>query len=645
MTKKVALSIGLVVWVMIGSVRADAYTSVTGSLNRLTTSSTTFGSTVTGSVTDSALDPSYNILINAVLSGTDFVSTAAGTPSAALYIDNAAGFVSGANARLTGNLTLTGDQTAQSLKFGGNYTLTLGGLTTIESGGILFANNGSITGGSLQANSGKNLWIVQSGNYGNTISSNIVGIGGLELYTGYSTGGSFTLSGNNTFTGNIWLGNASGGQTLNVNSATALGEGTDVYIVNNVATIINFGASGAVNGSLDGAVITQNFTFGGAANNAATFNSGTNNVTLSGNITRSGGINIGNNSGGSMTFSGTVNLGGGNIAGLSANAVANFTNYVKWVGGGNITTGTFNISGTFIAASDMRVSGSASVNLLDGAFVQTAANKGVEVQGNIQFNQNGGTLSGTGGSLVNITSPSLTSGYNLNGGVMIDLTKGTGNVINSTAFGVLALNSGTIQVNGNTTRTLMNSGTTLVKSGGGFFSVQSGTLIASLPLLHDSSLGNNRDGGITMSGPGTLLLNGANTYTGNTVVSAGIFTLNTGASMLFTLVGNDNNAITGVGIVNLNGTIFIDVSGAAATGSWDVIDVAGLAAVNYGANFTVSGWTQQIDDTNIWTSGNYTFNAGTGMVSAIPEPPTMVLTMIGAAILLVTTFRSRRSLH
>jgi fibronectin-binding autotransporter adhesin len=121
-------------------------------------------------------------------------------------------------------------------------------------------------------------------------------------------------------------------------------------------------------------------------------------------------------------------------------------------------------------------------------------------------------------------------------------------------------------------------------------------------------------------GTNTLTLSGSNTYTGNTTVSAGTFTLADNARLKFITgaASGVNNRITGAGTAIINGDFVIDTSATdastLASGSWQIDS---LAARPYGSTFTVVDWTDA--GSNKWTktvgTKDYTFDESTGVVT------------------------------
>jgi autotransporter-associated beta strand protein len=127
---------------------------------------------------------------------------------------------------------------------------------------------------------------------------------------------------------------------------------------------------------------------------------------------------------------------------------------------------------------------------------------------------------------------------------------------------------------------------------------------------------------LTKIGTGTLTLTGLNTYSGNTLVSAGTLALADNAQLKFVLgsTSGTNNSITGAGTVTLEGDFVIDTTAADAlpSGTWTLENVPSLAGP-YGANFTVVGFTPAGGDTWTKTTGpkTYTFDETTGILTLV----------------------------
>ena len=118
------------------------------------------------------------------------------------------------------------------------------------------------------------------------------------------------------------------------------------------------------------------------------------------------------------------------------------------------------------------------------------------------------------------------------------------------------------------------------------------------------------------------MLTGANTYTGDTIVTGGTLELGNGGSTKFVIgangVNNQARAATGAALA-LNGGFDIDLSGAAKVNgnSWTLVNVTS-GTVTIGDSFTVlgTGWAQAA---NVWTlpdgANVWTFTEATGVLT------------------------------
>jgi len=325
-----------------------------------------------------------------------------------------------------------------------------------------------------------------------------------------------------------------------------------------------------------------------------------------GTYTTSGGFEfgIGDDSSGK---SGTYNISGG---------VLSIGNSFLIVGNSPGATGNLNVTGTGVVNTN-------TSGLILGRDATNSVGH-LTVGGGGQVNANsistfGGVGSGGTGTILLNTGGTLTVNQNIgqnNGSLTLTFDGGTlkaggsdGNFVQSGMTVVLGANGGIVDTNGFDT------------------GIQSAVTGA---------------GSLTKVGGDQLKLGGAiSTYTGNTIVNAGVFTVEESGGLTFDINASGvNNKLTGNGTGNLNlfGSFTFDLSGAAATGSWTIVDTAGFSgAANYGANFSVTGFTQT--SAGVWQSGNYTFDQSSGVLSAVPEPSTWVMITCGLAGLMV--FRRR----
>ena len=304
---------------------------------------------------------------------------------------------------------------------------------------------------------------------------------------------------------------------------------------------------------------------GGGLTSSFAFDSGVLDVT---------GLTLGDRrgtSGNTGAVTGTLNLGGGSVSiGNSGLIVASNTSSLA----ANSVTATVNISGGVV---NIGASGGTSISL-----------------GSSNNSANGGataTLSITGGMLT----------------VGGDIKKGSvAGTVNST----LNLSGGTLDLGGHALGAAGPGAITL--------NAESGTLrnVASI----------NGTGGLTKTTSGTLVLDGMNTYTGNTVVNEGTLVLAENARLTFVLgaASGSNNRILGAGTVILNGDFEIDTSAVDAstltTGTWTLVDASTLTET-FGSTFNIpgAGWSENAD---VWTkttgTRQYTFKEADGILTMGP---------------------------
>ena len=302
--------------------------------------------------------------------------------------------------------------------------------------------------------------------------------------------------------------------------------------------------SGGTGGNGSGAMIIQAgtiSTLGSAASDVIGNNSGN-----TGSLTVNGGTYIG-------TAAGTgLGIGGGPTSILTITnggtaTVANL-NY-------NTTTGTVNLDGGTLSATNInRTSGTATFNFNSGT-LKPRANRTDFLAGLTRANvRNGGAVIDTDGRAITIGQALLHSnigGDNTTDGGLTKNGNGTLTLTNTSAYnGGTVINAGTLAL-GNATDTLLNTNAINVNSGTldiganadtvGAVTLTSGSITGSGGTLTGSSydvqsgtvsaiLGGNAVV-LTKTTGGTVTLSGANTYTGDTVISAGTLALGLSGSL------------------------------------------------------------------------------------------------------------------
>lgn len=396
-------------------------------------------------------------------------------------------------------VALSGAQTVNAAA--GNIALA----STVNNGGSVLtvagANNTTISGtisggGSLAKVDGGTLTLNASGN---SVGGNLKVIGGTMDVTGGSTTFGTSLS---------YVGYLANSGNLNITGGTFT-NGGELWV-------------------------------GGSDQNGATYNAaGT--LTVSGGATVSlGKLTIARGNNNQNTVSGTVTLDSGSISsendifmGFAGAGTAKIV-----VNGGTLSVATATKRWVILGQWDTTGSeidinnGQMNINANTDIRFATSGNDGTNI-----FNLNGGA--------VTFYSDNATT---IGGSGVVDLHQGNGSTVNNT----FNLNGGTLTVSGivsannNGTRRFNFNGGTLkaTADNSSFLNLGSGSAAANVrgggaviddgghavtipqPLLHSSIAGDNAtDGGLAKLGAGTLKLSGANTYNGNTTVSAGTLEL------------------------------------------------------------------------------------------------------------------------
>ncbi len=364
---------------------------------------------------------------------------------------------------------------------GGGGGAGLGGAIFVRQGGTL-----TITDFSINAT---NNVIGGLGGQGQFLTSSQAGVGGQAQGAAlYLDAGVSALLGATTGTSTISTSIAGVGGISKIGAGTLILNGSNSYAG---GTTISAGTLQGSTSSLTGA-IADNAALVFDQASAGTFSgaiSGSGSVTkesggtliLTGNNSYTGGTTV---SGGTLSISSDANLGTGGTVALGTGTTLAFT-------AGGIYAHAIVVTGdpTFDIAPGQSVT--QSVVIADGASVGTVVK----------------TDSGT---LVFTAAMTYSGGTTVSGGT---LQLGTGGSLAAT--GALRVNSGTFDLNGNRQMIGSLSGT------GGAVTLGNGTLTVNQSTSTSYAGGIGGTGGLIKIGTGTLILNGLNTYTGLTTVSAG----------------------------------------------------------------------------------------------------------------------------
>ncbi|HEY9249752.1 MAG TPA: autotransporter-associated beta strand repeat-containing protein, partial [Rariglobus sp.] len=550
---------------------------------------------VTGSgviTTASALALNRGIFYN----GDYALAAASGPVSAIVYGTTANTFnTSGAIGTVAGtgsqyNLTGAASLNAQNLggggtiRFGGNYALTVSGANTVSG----FLTNGataaSITGsGSLRV-SGEMVFATNgSGNDQLTVNSNVTTFNGGVLTTVTKSGaGKLVFSGNNTYNGDTFVNQG----TLKSTSATGLGFGASMTAINlgNSKTTV---ASGATLDLAPASAMTVNEAI--TLNGGALTNSGSGTTTIDSGIAA---VNLANLGTGSAT-SGTVSF-GGTGSGATANvvitggAISSFTLTNAGTGYTGATPVTFTTTGS---------TGAAATAILSSITLDGPANT-IGGSGNFMINAAiaNGTSSG-GFSKIGAGSVTLNGVNTYTGGTTVsDGTLALGNAGALSGTGSVAVNGGTLA-----------SSVANVNLGTGDVSMSSGTLSA----------------GGTAAGSFTLAADKNFTTSGGTLA----FDVGTGFDRIIGS-GTGTFGLTNTTLALTLGTGFAYTSTYALFSGFSGGSDSGLIITGYDS----ANWIADLS-----SSGILSFTS-----SAIPEPSTYAV-LAGAALLGFAALRRRRA--
>jgi len=365
------------------------------------------------------------------------------------------------------------------------------GITATSSTGLTIINNGTIQGG------------IGGGDYQNAYS---------PVFYRQQPGGTGILGQNLTIT-NTSSGTISAGQGVGTAYAIQLTGGTN--------SITNAGTIGAI--MLQGNATT---TLKGVYSSSVTLGSGT--LQLTGTTTADDVSGIT-----SLDNYGTVTIGAGRRLSVSTFTNENAATLNIGSGATLISTNLNLVAGSTVTGAGTLSAGSNALNFTSGSVATSLGGTGGLVK------SGSGTLTLTGAN-------SYTGGTNITGGTLAVVAGALGGGDVHMAQGT------TIQFTGSSFTTSNN----IFLSGDPTFDVASGTTqTVSGVIADDTSTNPVVPGVVEKTGAGTLVLSGANTYSGGTIIQAG--TLQIAAPSVLNTPGNPSNGIAssavGTGTVTLDG--------------------------------------------------------------------------------------------
>lgn len=392
------------------------------------------------------------------------------------------------NYTLAGAQTQTADTVGNTLRYTGAAGALALGTTSLDVRGLMNAGTGLLTISGTPGSAGlvtTGGLDITSNTQGITVSSVISGSGPV-VYGGPSAG-TLTLSGANTYTGGTFV----NGGIVRATTGSALGDTSGAVSVAGGARL-----QLANNITVGNAI---NLSAGATLDNPTSANTVTGDITLSGNAT----IAAQNTSGNTLTV-GNVNIGANT---LSASASSG-------------TQGLLTIAGTITGSGAINKSGNGSLTINND---QTSTYSGTTTltTGSLYLGNGGALGSGTIAFNVNNDATATIASSNASAVTIANaMTIGGGNGNSVRVFG----GNGSVVTNGGGTGAVTFTNTTSISLGSTLrrFSVQSATRF---------DAGFTGTGGIDKrSGTATLTLNGTNTYTGATTISAGTLQLGNGGT-------------------------------------------------------------------------------------------------------------------
>ena len=525
----------------------------------------------------------------------------------------------------TGSLTKNGFGT---LLLSGNNTYT--GTTTINAGTFEIGASGRLGGGAYAAAITNNSSFILGGTNSQTLSGILSGTGSL------------TQNGTGTLTINNASNSYSGGTQINagtivIGHANALGTGGNLSFGGGglqYGTGITTDLSARIKNSSSAILIdtnAQNVTFASAVDSSNTgglTKNGTGNLTLSGANSYTGTTTINTGSlilGADQVIGSIAGAGSLNISSYSLTAAAESDTTFSGVisGAGSFTK---NGSGNQTLAGENTYTGGTTINA--GTLTLMDPDGGTDgiavIRGTVTVNS-GAMLAATNNNAFGYTSGSKVNRLVINGGTVTSSAasdQGWGLDIEMIGGTLAATEGGNYTLGGGSTVETFASADTATISGGIrlregntgnvlLFTVADGTAATDLEV--SGAVSQSSSYGITKNGTGTMVLSGANTYTGTTTINAG--TLEIGASGRLN-AGSYAGAIANSGTFIFSGTNNQTLSGTlSGTGSLTQNGSGTLTLNNasngYSGGTQINAGTIVIGHANgLGTSGNLSFGGG-----------------------------------
>ncbi|SEJ53251.1 autotransporter-associated beta strand repeat-containing protein [Frateuria terrea] len=474
-------------------------------------------------------------------------------------------------------LSLTGDGSiAESAGVTDNGTFDISGangdasITTLD-------GNGALDLGSNDLN-----LTDASGTFAGTIG----GTGGVNV-----VGGTEVLSGTNTYTGGTTINNG----TVQIGNDANLGD-----------------ASGGL--TFDGGTL---HTTGDVDSNRDITLAGDGTIDTAGTLSHSGGTTVND---GTLVLTGDNTYTGGTTINNGTLQIGDDANLGDASGNLTFDGGTLHTTGDVDSNRDITLAGDGTIDTDTG----TAMSNGGDVGGSGALIKDGagtlelaGTLSHSGGTTVNDGTLVLTGdntytgGTTLNGGALqIGDDANLGD-----ASGGLTFDGGTLHATAS-----LSTDRQITLAGDGRFDVDSGTTLTATDAIDGT-------GRLVKQGDGTLVLTGANTYTGGTTIDAGTLQGNStslqgdmvdNGTLDFVQAGNGTfgGTLSGTGNLVKDGSGTLTISGTASQQGGMIVNAGTLVLTGsntYTGGTTVNGGSLQVSrDANLGdASSDLTLAGGT----------------------------------
>ena len=561
--------------------------------------------------------------------------------------DNAAGGGTlGVKKAGTGTIDLSGANTYSGGTTNSAGTLALGGDNVLGSGALTLSGGALASDGAGARALSNAVAITANATFGNTVNTGALTLSGpLDLTAATRN---LTLQSAVTLAGAVTNGafNKLGTGTLILKGSGDLGVAGNVTEVQSGTLIVDGAALGSISGFRPDVAVSGDTARLVLTNGASLVLGGSSSLRVGFDGSAAGTNIFDIAASATATNSGTAGLilrknGSVNIANLLAGGVLTVNNITTDAAASNNTSFNFD-GGTLRAASNITtfLSGVGAVTVRGGGAAIDSAGYNITVAQALL--DGGGGLTKLGGGTLTLTGSNTYSGGTTVSAGTLQIntggTLGTGNVTNQAklifnrtdvftvsnklagAGGVTKQAAGTVILTGSNT---YSGGTTI--SGGTLQLDGDGTLGAG-NVTNNATLAFNRSdgatvgnkllgtGAVTKSGPGSLTLSGANTYTGGTVLSNGVLVLGSSGAL-----GSSGTLTFGGGTLQFSAANITDYSARFSTAANQTFnfDTAGqnvtqaTALASSGGTLTkLGGGTLALTAANSYTGGTVV-NAGT----------------------------------